>query len=51
MVYAPVAAFLVELFPARIRYTSMSLPYNINSITGGLLPCYGSETPHQSCSA
>jgi hypothetical protein len=38
MVYGPVAAFLVELFPARIRYTSMSLPYNINSIIGGLLP-------------
>jgi MFS family permease len=38
MVYAPVAAFLVELFPTRIRYTSMSLPYNINSIVGGLLP-------------
>jgi MFS family permease len=38
MVYGPVAAFLVELFPTRIRYTSMSLPYNINSIIGGLLP-------------
>jgi hypothetical protein len=38
MVYGPVAAFLVELFPTRIRYTSMSLPYNFNSIIGGLLP-------------
>jgi MFS family permease len=38
MVYGPVAAFLVELFPTRIRYTSMSLPYNMNSIIGGLLP-------------
>ncbi len=39
MVYGPVAAFLVELFPAKIRYTSMSLPYHIgNGIFGGLLP-------------
>ena len=39
MVYGPIAAFLVELFPARIRYTSMSLPYHIgNGIFGGLLP-------------
>ncbi|MCX6207910.1 MAG: MFS transporter [Bacteroidetes bacterium] len=39
MVYAPVAAFLVELFPVKIRYTSMSLPYHIgNGIFGGLLP-------------
>jgi MFS family permease len=39
MVYGPVAAFLVELFPANIRYTSMSLPYHIgNGIFGGLLP-------------
>ncbi|RFS20444.1 MFS transporter [Chitinophaga silvatica] len=39
MVYAPIAAFLVELFPTRIRYTSMSLPYHIgNGIFGGLLP-------------
>jgi MFS family permease len=39
MVYGPIAAFLVELFPARIRYTSMSLPYHIgNGIFGGLTP-------------
>ena len=39
MVYGPVAAFLVEMFPVRIRYTSMSLPYHIgNGIFGGLLP-------------
>jgi sugar phosphate permease len=39
MVYGPIAAFLVELFPARIRYTSMSLPYHIgNGWFGGLLP-------------
>ena len=39
MVYGPIAAFLVELFPARIRYTSMSLPYHIgNGVFGGLLP-------------
>jgi MFS family permease len=39
MAYAPVAAFLVELFPARIRYTSMSLPYHIgNGWFGGFLP-------------
>lgn len=39
MVYAPIAAFLVELFPTRIRYTSLSFPYHIgNGIFGGLLP-------------
>lgn len=39
MVYGPIAAFLVELFPARIRYTSMSLPYHIgNGVFGGMLP-------------
>jgi MFS family permease len=39
MVYGPIAAFLVELFPARIRYTSMSLPYHIgNGWFGGFLP-------------
>lgn len=39
MVYGPIAAFLVEMFPAKIRYTSMSLPYHIgNGIFGGLLP-------------
>jgi MFS family permease len=39
MVYGPIAAFLVELFPAKIRYTSMSLPYHIgNGWFGGMLP-------------
>lgn len=39
MVYGPIAAFLVEMFPIRIRYTSMSLPYHIgNGVFGGLLP-------------
>ncbi|MBP6897041.1 MFS family permease [Pseudacidovorax sp. 1753] len=39
MVYGPIAAMLVELFPTRIRYTSMSLPYHIgNGWFGGLLP-------------
>jgi MFS family permease len=39
MVYGPIAAFLVELFPARIRYTSMSLPYHVgNGWFGGWLP-------------
>jgi hypothetical protein len=39
MVYGPIAAFLVELFPTQIRYTSMSLPYHIgNGWFGGFLP-------------
>jgi hypothetical protein len=39
MVYGPIAAFLVELFPANIRYTSMSFPYHIgNGWFGGMLP-------------
>lgn len=42
MVYGPIAAFLVELFPTRIRYTSMSLPYHIgNGVFGGLVPLVG----------
>lgn len=42
MVYGPIAAFLVELFPTRIRYTSMSLPYHIgNGVAGGLVPIIG----------
>jgi MFS family permease len=42
MVYAPIAAYLVEAFPAKIRYTSMSLPYHIgNGVFGGLLPTIG----------
>lgn len=39
MVYAPMAAFLVELFPTRIRYTAMSLPYHLgNGLFGGMMP-------------
>jgi MFS family permease len=39
MVYGPIAAFLVELFPTRIRYTSLSLPYHIGAgVFGGMLP-------------
>ena len=39
MVYGPIAAFLVEMFPTNIRYTSMSLPYHIgNGWFGGMLP-------------
>jgi MHS family proline/betaine transporter-like MFS transporter len=42
MVYGPMAAFLVELFPTKIRYTSMSLPYHIgNGVFGGLVPFLG----------
>ena len=42
MVYGPIAAYLVEAFPAKIRYTSLSLPYHIgNGIFGGLLPVIG----------
>jgi MFS family permease len=42
MVYGPIAAFLVELFPGKIRYTSMSLPYHVgNGVFGGLMPLIG----------
>jgi MFS family permease len=42
MVYGPIAAYLVEAFPARIRYTSLSLPYHVgNGVFGGLLPVIG----------
>jgi MFS family permease len=42
MVYGPIAAYLVEAFPARIRYTSLSLPYHLgNGVFGGLLPVIG----------
>ncbi len=42
LVYAPIAAYLVEAFPARIRYTSVSLPYHLgNGVFGGLLPVIG----------
>jgi hypothetical protein len=42
MVYGPIAAYLVEAFPAKIRYTALSLPYHIgNGVFGGLLPLIG----------
>jgi MFS family permease len=42
MVYGPIAAYLVEAFPAKVRYTSLSLPYHLgNGIFGGLLPLIG----------
>jgi MFS family permease len=45
MVYGPIAAYLVEAFPARIRYTSLSLPYHIgNGVFGGLVPLIGLST-------
>lgn len=44
MVYGPIAAFLVELFPAKIRYSSMSLPYHVgNGVFGGLVPAAGTS--------
>jgi MFS family permease len=42
MIYGPIAAYLVEAFPAKVRYTSVSLPYHIgNGVFGGLLPLIG----------
>jgi MFS family permease len=42
LVYGPIAAYLIEAFPARIRYTSLSLPYHIgNGVFGGMLPLIG----------
>jgi MFS family permease len=42
LVYGPIAAYLIEAFPARVRYTSLSLPYHIgNGVFGGLLPLIG----------
>lgn len=42
MIYGPIAAYLVEAFPARIRYTCVSLPYHLgNGVFGGLLPVIG----------
>ena len=42
LVYGPIAAYLVEAFPAKIRYTALSLPYHIgNGVFGGLLPLIG----------
>jgi len=52
MVYGPIAAFLVELFPTRIRYTSMSLPYHVgNGIFGGLTPAIATRFFEDSKSA
>lgn len=49
MVYGPIAAFLVEMFPVKIRYTSMSLPYHIgNGVFGGLLPAIATYLVAQS---
>jgi len=45
LVYGPMAAFLIESFPAKVRYTSMSLPYHIgNGVFGGLVPLIGLST-------
>jgi len=42
MIYGPIAAYLVEAFPAKVRYTSVSLPYHLgNGVFGGLLPLVG----------
>ena len=42
MTYGPIAAYLVEVFPAKVRYTSVSLPYHLgNGVFGGLLPLIG----------
>jgi MFS family permease len=52
MVYGPIAAFLVELFPTRIRYTSMSLPYHVgNGIFGGMLPLVATYLTSRAASA
>jgi MFS family permease len=45
MVYGPIAAYLIEAFPAKVRYTSLSLPYHIgNGVFGGLVPLIGLST-------
>jgi sugar phosphate permease len=45
MVYGPIAAYLCEAFPAKVRYTSLSLPYHIgNGVFGGLVPVVGLST-------
>jgi MFS family permease len=50
MVYGPIAAMLVEMFPTRIRYTSMSLPYHIgNGWFGGLMPTIAFAMVAQNC--
>ena len=52
MVYGPIAAFLVEMFPTNIRYTSMSLPYHIgNGVFGGLLPAIATYLASQATTA
>ncbi|WP_437727698.1 MFS transporter [Sorangium sp. So ce861] len=44
MVYGPIAAYLVEAFPAKVRYTSLSIPYHVgNGVFGGLLPLIASS--------
>jgi len=50
MIYGPIAAYLVEAFPAKIRYTSLSLPYHIgNGVFGGLLPLIGLSLCARTC--
>jgi MFS family permease len=45
MVYGPIAAYLIEAFPAKVRYTSLSLPYHIgNGVFGGMVPLIGLST-------
>jgi MFS family permease len=45
LIYGPIAAYLIEAFPAKVRYTSLSLPYHIgNGVFGGLLPLIGLST-------
>ena len=52
MVYGPIAAFLVEFFPAKIRYSSMSLPYHVgNGVLGGLVPAMGASLAATSLAA
>ncbi len=52
MAYGPIAAFLVEMFPVKIRYTSMSLPYHIgNGVFGGLMPAIATYLVSQSKNA
>ncbi len=52
MAYGPIAAFLVEMFPTKIRYTSMSLPYHIgNGVFGGLMPAIATFLASQALEA
>lgn len=51
MIYGPMAATLIELFPTRIRYTSMSVPYHVgNGWFGGLLPASALAIVLETCS-